>query len=102
MVKGSSIFKCNTSFSLLNEDGENGKVKFQTTVKFCSRYYSILEHNGSSYQRCLKKFDEVLLNAASPLTALSPSLASEAVMKNNEIITVFALNSVSSLSFIFK
>lgn len=36
MVKGSSIFKYNASFSLLNEDEENGKVKFQTTVKFCS------------------------------------------------------------------
>jgi len=36
MVKGSSIFKYYTSFSLLNEDGENGKVKFET-VQFCSR-----------------------------------------------------------------
>lgn len=27
-VKDHTIFKCNISFPLLNEDGENGKVKF--------------------------------------------------------------------------
>lgn len=37
MVKGGSIFRSNTSFVLLNEDGENGKVKFQTRGKLCSR-----------------------------------------------------------------
>lgn len=100
MVKGSSILKYNTSFSLLNEDGENGKVKFQTTLNLCSMYYSIFKHNSSSSLRALKAIDEFLLNAVSPQIGVSPSPASGAVMKNNEIIMVFALNSILPHRFV--
>lgn len=98
MVKGSIIFKYNTSFSSLNEDGENGKLRFYFKQKFCSRSYSIFKHNSSSSRRPLKALDELLFNAVSPQTVVPPSLDSEAVRKSNEVITMFAINSIITLS----